>query len=65
MESREDDTTPVKCQDCGWQGQVKDCVHSYRGVPMTDGDVEAVDQCPLCGNENVYPQDDEEELVPA
>ena len=60
--SRHDDPTPIKCEDCGWQGLAKDAVHTYRGtgVQITmngqyDEDVEPVDECPECGNENLIP----------
>jgi len=59
--SRYDDTTPVYCEDCGWKGQVRDCVHTYRGIPGTGGDVEPVDECPKCGSENLI--DIESELA--
>ena len=61
MEGRSNDHTPVRWHDCKWEGLVMECIHTYKGVPMST-DVEPVDQCPRCGNENVYPID--EELVP-
>jgi len=42
----------VECEDCGWRGQVKECVHTYRGITSTE-DVEAVDECPKCGSKNL------------
>jgi len=45
--SRTDDPTPVKCLDCGWEGRIMDCEHSYVACP--DGDVEPIDYCPECG----------------
>lgn len=61
--SRYTDDSPIKCEDCGWTGKVKDCVHSYRAIPLTEGDVEGVDKCPSCGSDNLIPI--EEDLVPA
>lgn len=29
MESRYNDTTPVKCKYCEWEGLKKDCVHTW------------------------------------
>ena len=49
MYSRYNDLTMVECEDCGWRGQVKECVHTYRGITSTE-DVEAVDECPKCGS---------------
>ena len=46
-------TTLVACKDCGWEGTVADCVHTYRQIPLTDGDVEGVDKCPKCDSENL------------
>lgn len=51
MESRYNDHTPVQCQDCGWQGMVSECIHTYRGTP--DWDVTPVDECPKCNSENL------------
>lgn len=45
--SRTEDPTPVKCLDCGWEGRVMDCVHTYIAF---HGDVEPVDRCPECGS---------------
>ena len=58
---RRTDPTPVKCEDCGWQGLAKDAVHTYRGIGIFftpdgyDEDVEPVDECPECGSENLIP----------
>ena len=46
--SRTEDPTPVKCLDCGWEGRVMDCVHTYIACP--NGDVEPVGRCPECGS---------------
>ena len=50
--SRNDDTTPVICNRCGWKGQIKDMVHTYQD-DGTGEDVEAVDECPTCGTDDV------------
>lgn len=59
--SRHEDTTPVKCKDCGWQGTVADSRHGYD--PIYPDDVEPTDFCPECGSRNLV--EIEEDLVPA
>jgi len=49
---RHDDPTPVKCNRCGWHGQIKDMIHDYRDDGSGE-DVEAVDECPECGTDDV------------
>lgn len=51
--SRYDDPTPIKCGDCGWEGQVKDCIHNY--APILPDDVEPMDYCPICKGMNLIP----------
>lgn len=51
--SRHDDPTMVQCEDCGWIGKVSECIHTYKGIPNTSGDVEPVDRCPKCGSERL------------
>jgi len=46
-EGRFTDESLMKCEDCGWRGFLKDCIPTYRGIPLTE-DVEAVDLCPKC-----------------
>ena len=55
MESRYTDSSPVVCQDCNWQGMVSECIHTYKGIFFTGGDVEPVDLCPECRGENLIP----------
>jgi len=57
---RREDPTPILCARCGWKGRVKDSVHTYHGfVVGVDGDgnveedVEAVDECPGCGSDQL------------
>lgn len=52
--SRYDDTRLVKCEECGWVGQVKDCLHIYREIVGTGGDVEPLDECPSCESEELW-----------
>ena len=61
--SRYTDESLVQCDDCSWRGMVKDCVHTYKGIAGSEGDVEPVDGCPKCGSENLIPI--ESDLVPA
>ena len=58
MHSQYNDLTMVECQDCGWRGQVKDCVHTYRRVTFIE-DIEAVDECPKCGSRKLINIDEE------
>ena len=51
--SRYTDEGLVQCDDCGWRGMVKDCVHTYRGIAGSEGDVEPVDECPECGSDQL------------
>jgi len=60
IHGRHEDPTPIKCEECGWEGQAKDAIHTYTGtgVYITDSgqpdeDVEPVDECPECGSENL------------
>jgi len=52
---RHNDPTMVECEDCGWKGQVKDCIHTYQGfqVSPVDSDIEPTDECPKCGSRNL------------
>lgn len=52
MGDRHDDPRPVKCEDCGWEAQVRDCRHGYAKIAGTE-DVEPVDYCPECGSKNL------------
>lgn len=52
MSSRYDDPTPVQCSKCGWKGKIKDMFHTYRDDGSGE-DVEAVDECPVCGTDDV------------
>lgn len=61
VESRYTDPTPVRCEDCSWQGRIMDCVHSYAPIGIT-GEVEPMDYCPECFSKNLIPI--EEDLVP-
>ena len=63
MESRETDITLVQCEDCGWTGTVSECIHTYRAISLTDGDVEGIDECPKCGSENLIEPDEKKVLV--
>jgi len=42
----------IKCEDCGWQGETREAVHTYHD-DGTGEDVEPVDECPVCGSENL------------
>ena len=53
VESRDNDVTLIECEYCGWKGTVSECVHSYEGIPLTEGEVEPVDYCPACGSVNL------------
>jgi hypothetical protein len=46
------DWTPAECLECGWRGPVRWLRHDYQD-DGTGEDVEPVDECPKCGNENV------------
>ena len=59
--SRYDDPGLVKCLDCQWIGQVKDCSHGYKGMPIRGGDVEPMDYCKKCGSKNLWLLDEEVE----
>jgi len=54
MNGRHDDPTPVKCQECGWEGRAMDCKHGYK--PDGGEDVNPVDFCPECGAEEPEPK---------
>lgn len=62
MESRYTDETPVQCQDCGWQGMVLECAHTYTGMFGTR-EVEPIDKCPECNSENLIKIDREYAVV--
>ena len=50
MSDREQDTTEVFCMDCGWEGEVRECVHGYQqGLFET----EPWDYCQECGSPNL------------
>ena len=55
VESRDNDQTLLDCEDCGWRGQVADCIHTYQvyRAKRGDADVEPVDTCPKCGSKNL------------
>lgn len=38
---------PVRCPGCGWAGPLRWAFHTYRA--SGDDDVEACDECPECG----------------
>ena len=38
----------VRCMECGWTGQQRECVHDYED-DGTGMDVVAIDLCPACG----------------
>lgn len=63
MESRYNDQTPVQCEDCGWQGLASECIHTYKGIPFADGDIEPVDECPKCNSENLIEIDREYAVI--
>jgi hypothetical protein len=44
------DPFPVICERCLWAGARRWTVHTYTGGGE-EGDVEACDECPRCGNE--------------
>jgi len=50
----------IKCEECGWQGKIKEAIHTYCGTGAYvtpdgnyDEDIEPVDECPECGSENL------------
>lgn len=52
---RHTDVEPVRCEECGWIGRIKDCVHGY----CDDGSGEDVcpeDECPFCGSNQLNNQ---------
>ena len=49
--TRYEDTTPTICNRCGWKGLAKNTIHDYRDDGC--GDVEAVDECPECGSDDL------------
>ena len=54
--SRYDDPTPVRCEECGWQGPIKDCYHGYFSYPVNDKgdfDTEPMDYCPKCNSDQL------------
>jgi len=58
---RHDDPRLVRCESCGWRGQLKDCVHGYAPVPPDD--VEPMDYCPECGSDQIIDDDGEPAYV--
>lgn len=65
MEGRETDTTLVRCSDCGWEGRVMDCEHSYSPIFLANGepDIEPVDYCPYCGSDQLEHPETEELIL--
>lgn len=58
MQSRHEDPTFVKCEHCGWIGQLKDCIHTYHGIGHGElADVEPIARCPVCGDYEPDPLD--------
>ena len=47
--SRYTDDSPVRCENCGWEGMVMECTHGYAPSGLHE-DVEPEDRCPICGN---------------
>ena len=45
------DWDPVHCGECGWVGPLRWAFHTY--CDDHAGDVEPVDECPKCGNEDL------------
>ena len=54
--TRYDDISPIKCNRCGWIGRIKDAIHTYQDDQC--GDVEAVDECPICGTDDFEDYED-------
>jgi len=46
---RRESPEPALCDECGWRGPRRWAVHAYRDDGC--GDVEPVDECPLCGGD--------------
>lgn len=64
MESRYTDNTPVECLNCGWQGLVSECVHTYSGIVFgEEEDVEPSDECPNCNSDYLVEVKDERDKV--
>jgi len=45
--TRSIDISAISCQ-CGWKGEVRDCINTYEGV---DDYHEPVDLCPKCSEQ--------------
>ena len=43
------DWMPVRCDECGWMGPLRWCVHTYHGNCLGDC-IEPRDDCPNCGS---------------
>lgn len=48
---RRSDGDPTVCDNCGWVGRVRECVHTYENDGA--GDVEPIEECPKCGSNSV------------
>jgi len=55
VNGRHNDPTIVRCNRCGWEGMVKDCIHGYR---QTLDDVEPWDTCPACNGNELEPMNE-------
>jgi predicted RNA-binding Zn-ribbon protein involved in translation (DUF1610 family) len=57
--SRYEDPTLVRCEECGWQGPIKECRHGHASYPIStrgnDYDVEPMDYCPKCDSDQLVP----------
>ncbi len=51
----EDDHSVVRCNTCGWEGQVCDCKHG-----CTAANRYPIKLCPICGSDNVKPLPEED-----